>query len=320
MAKRKVVITQNIDENYINAIRELLQDWEVIAGKDSSIWSNHIKDAEIIVGWKKELASSVSEQESKVRWIQTWSAGVDSLPLEKLEARDIQLTSANGVHAYPISETIFALMLSLTRKIPEYVRNQQKKKWDHSGLKLEIHEKTIGILGIGAIGKETAKIAKAFGMRVIGVRNSLKNEENVDKIAVMDELHSVLPECDYVVNTLPLTNNTRNVFGAKEFSLMKISAFFINIGRGETVVEKELIHALQEEQIAGAGLDVFENEPLDQASPLWDMENVIITPHTAGSTEYYDKRVLEDIFIPNLKNYLTESKPFINVVDYGKGY
>jgi phosphoglycerate dehydrogenase-like enzyme len=320
MTKRKVVITQNIAEKYSNELKELLKDWEVITGKDPSVWRDHIKDAEVIAGWKKEIESHVLEQDSKLRWIQTWSAGVDSLPLKKLESQDIQLTSANGVHAYPISETIFALMLSLTRKIPDYVRNQQNKKWDHSGLKLEIHEKTIGILGIGAIGKETAKIAKAFGMKVIGVRHSHKDEEYVDSMAVMDELHTVLPECDYVVNTLPLTNDTRNIFGAKEFSLMKPSAFFINIGRGETVVEKELIHALQEKQIAGAGLDVFEKEPLEETNPLWEMENVIITPHTAGSTEYYDKRVMEDIFIPNLKNYLNENKPSINLVNYGKGY
>src|SRR5690606_3587844 len=217
--------------------------------------------------------------ESKLRWLQSWSAGVNNMPLDEMEKSNILLTSANGVHAYPISETIFALMLGLTRKIHSYVRNQQEKKWHHSNMKLEIHEKTIGIVGVGHIGKETAKIAKAFGMTVLGVRHSGRDEEFVDEMYTTDQLSEVLPRCDYVVLTLPLTEETRHLFGADEFRRMKSSAFFINIGRGEIVVEEELIEALQSGEIAGAGLDVFTKEPLPEDSPLWDFENVIVTPH-----------------------------------------
>jgi phosphoglycerate dehydrogenase-like enzyme len=134
------------------------------------------------------------------------------------------------------------------------------------------------------------------------------------------DLHMILPKCDYVVITLPLTQDTYHLFGAEQFEKMKPSSILINISRGDILVEKELIHALAHKQIAGAGLDVFETEPLQKESPLWELDNVIVTPHTSGSTEYYNQRVIEDILIPNLKNYIKSEPLAINVVDYQKGY
>ncbi|MFJ5758653.1 D-2-hydroxyacid dehydrogenase [Neobacillus sp. NPDC093182] len=320
MQKRKIVITNTLNQDLIEQIKEIIPDWTIIVGKDRDIWQEHLHDAEIIAGWKKGIEKECLAPQSKLKWLQTWSAGVDSLPLESLESKNIIVTSANGVHAYPISESIFALMLGLTRKIHTYVKNQQEKKWHHSGIKLEMHGKTIGIIGIGAIGKETAKIAKAFGMKVLGVRHSGKQQENVDEMYTTEQLDMVLPSCDYVVVTLPLTKDTKHLFDSKKFNLMKPSAFFINIGRGEIVVEDDLITALQNVAIAGAGLDVFEQEPLSVDSPLWEMENVIITPHTAGSTEHYNQRVIENILIPNLRNYISGTLPSVNPVDFSKGY
>ncbi|WHZ04091.1 D-2-hydroxyacid dehydrogenase [Neobacillus sp. YX16] len=320
MQKRKIVITHPLEQNLIDQIKEIIPDWTIIIGKDREIWQEHIHDAEIIAGWKKGIEKDCLTPHSKLKWLQTWSAGVDSLPLETLESRNITVTSANGVHAYPISETIYALMLSLTRKIHTYVKNQRERKWHHSDMKLEMHEKTVGIIGVGTIGKEAAKIAKAFGMKVLGVRHSGKQQEFVDEMFTTNQLDAVLPKCDYVVVTLPLTKETNRLFGAKQFDLMKSSAFFINIGRGEIVVEGDLISALQRGQIAGAGLDVFEQEPLTVDSPLWEMENVIITPHTSGSTEHYNQRVIENILIPNLQNYISGNQPSVNLVDYSKGY
>ncbi|MEH7011635.1 D-2-hydroxyacid dehydrogenase [Neobacillus niacini] len=320
MLKRKIVITNTLNQNLIDQIKEIIPDWTIIAGKDKDIWQDHLYDAEIIAGWKKGIEKECLAPQSKLKWLQTWSAGVDSLPLESLESKNIIVSSANGVHAYPISESIFALMLGLTRKIHTYVKNQQARKWHHSGIKLEMHEKTVGIIGVGTIGKEAAKIAKAFGMKVLGVRQSGKQQEFVDEMYTTNQLDIILPNCDYVVVTLPLTKETKRLFGSKQFDLMKPSAFFINIGRGEIVVEDDLITALQKGIIAGAGLDVFEQEPLSVGSPLWDMENVIITPHIAGSTEHYNQRVIENILIPNLKNYISGTRPSVNLVDFSKGY
>ncbi|MEW9502454.1 D-2-hydroxyacid dehydrogenase [Jeotgalibacillus marinus] len=319
MVKRKLVVTQNLAPLLLDQLHNVVPEWEVIAGRDQSVWKDHVQDAEIIAGWKKEL-NDLLTSESKLKWLQSWSAGVDNLPLETFENRNYLLTSSNGVHANPISETIFALMLGLTRKIHAYVRQQQTKTWHHANLNLELHGKTLGLIGTGAIGKETAKIAKAFGMNVLGVRRSGQQEEFFDEMHTLGELTTILPRCDYVAVTLPLTKETDKLFGQKEFDAMKDSAFFINIGRGEIVEEQVLIKALQEEKIAGAGLDVFEKEPIDDNNPLWELENVIVTPHTAGATEYYNQRVIEDILIPNLQNYVDGEKPAINLVDYEKGY
>ncbi|PKF86439.1 hydroxyacid dehydrogenase [Bacillus sp. BA3] len=318
MPKRKLIISQNLNELLLQKIKELVPDWTVITGRSPEIWRNHIADAEVIAGWKAEM--SVSIDASEVKWIQTWSAGVNALPLENLEQMNVQITTANGVHAYPISETIFALMLALTRKVDTYIKQQQTKTWHHAHMKQEIHEKTIGIIGVGKIGKETAKIAKAFGMTVLGMRHSNKSEEFVDEMFTQKQLNDLLPRCDYIVVTLPLTPETRYMFGKKEFKLMKRSAFFINIGRGNLVIQNDLVQALMDKEIAGAGLDVFETEPLPENSPLWELDNVIITPHTSGNTEFYDQRLIHDIFMPNLKNYLNGKKPTINLLDYKKGY
>jgi phosphoglycerate dehydrogenase-like enzyme len=317
---RKLVITHRIEQNYLQTIKEIIPEWQVIVGNEKADWIEHIKDAEIIAGWKQEIEEECIKGDTPLRWVQNWGAGVNEIPLQDLKTKNIVLTNASGVHAFPISETIFALMLSLTRKIHTYVKNQANKTWHHAHMKLELHHKTVGIIGVGAIGKETAKIAKAFGMTVLGVRRSGLQEEYVDEMYTLEQLNDILPKCDYVVVTLPLTPETRHLFGVEQFNAMKPTSFFINIGRGGTVVESELIEALRAEQIAGAGLDVFENEPLNEESPLWELENVIITPHTSGSTEHYDKRVLEDIFIPNLKDYVSGKKLSINLVDYETGY
>lgn len=315
-----MVVNLDLDEKYIDEIKEVAPDWEIASGKDTDELQEDLKGAEVILHWKKAIEQTVLEQNNQLKWIQTWSAGVNNLPLEQLSERNVSITSANGVHAYPISETIFALMLGLTRKIHTYVRQQQQKQWEHADLKLEIHEKTIGVLGVGAIGLETAKIAKAFGMKVLGVRHSGKGTDYVDEMYTPNQLSDVLPQCDVVVITLPLTDETTNLFGREQFDQMKNSSILVNIGRGPIVKEDELVEALQSGKIAGAGLDVFATEPLPEDSPLWDMENVIVTPHTAGSTEHYTERVVRDVFIPNLKNYLEGEKPSKNLVDYDKGY
>jgi phosphoglycerate dehydrogenase-like enzyme len=317
---KKMVITRNIESQYRDQIQAVIPEWELIVSKDKNIWQEHVKDAEIIAGWQKGLKEYCLDPQSKLKWLQSWSAGVDYLPLEELNSRNIHLTSANGVHAYPITETIFALMLGITRKIHTYVKNQQQKTWHHAHMGQEIHGKTIGIIGVGSIGKETAKIAKAFGMNVLGVRHSGSPVDYVDEMYTPAQLDQLLPNCDYVVVTLPLTKETNQLFGAKQFKQMKSSAYFINIGRGEIVVESELIQVLREGTIAGAGLDVFETEPLSPESPLWEMENVIVTPHTSGSTEHYNQRVVENILIPNLKDYLSGKTPSINLVNFTKGY
>ncbi|MFS0752535.1 D-2-hydroxyacid dehydrogenase [Oceanobacillus sp. 1P07AA] len=317
MTKRSIAINLNLDEQNLQAIQEVVPGWDIYIGKD--IAEEKLNKAEILVHWRESQADKYVKS-NNLKWVQSWSAGVDYIDLDHLKKNDIYLTSANGVHAFPISETIFAYMLGFTRLIHTYIKQQQEKKWHHANLNGEIHGKTISIIGVGKIGKETAKIAQAFNMKVLGVRHSGKNVDYVDEMYTPDDLKHVLEQSDFVVVTLPLTNETRHMFGKEQFNQMKDSAFFVNIGRGPIVDEKALITALQQKEIAGAGLDVFESEPLQSDSPLWEMDNVIITPHSAGATEYYTNRVIQDIFIPNLKTYLDKGAPSINVFQHNLGY
>ncbi|MFU0789639.1 D-2-hydroxyacid dehydrogenase [Virgibacillus proomii] len=320
MTKRTLVINLKLEESLVRTIKQFLPDWNIVAANDSVLLTDDLKQAEIILHWSQKIEPLVLEENKNLKWLQTWTAGIDSLPLPELQQKGIYVTSANGVHAYPISETIFALILGLTRKIHTYVRQQLEKKWYHARLNLEIHHQTMGIIGVGAIGLETAKIAKAFGMQVLGVRHSGKATDYVDKMYKPDQLNVVLPQCDVVVITLPLTKETTYMFTKDQFKQMKDTAILINIGRGPIVKEDDLIQALRQHEIAGAGLDVFTTEPLPEDSPFWEMEQVIITPHTAGSTKHYDERVIKDIFLPNLKRYLQGEVPHMNLVDYEKGY
>ncbi|TVP88710.1 MAG: D-2-hydroxyacid dehydrogenase [Alkalicoccus sp.] len=317
--KKTIIIAQNINEELKKEVEEAAPDYKIIAGKDKSAWEPYINEVEIIAGWKPEMAEALTEK-SPLQWIQTWSAGVDQLPLRDYEQKGYTVTSANGVHAYPISETIFAFLLGWTRKLHTYIRQQEKKTWHHAHLKKEMHEKSILIYGMGAIGTETAKIAKAFGMHVAGVRRTVKNTPYTDEVMAFEEAAAKLTEYDYVVNTLPSTKETKHLFSENIFTQMNPGTFFVNIGRGDTVDEKALINALEKEKIAGAGLDVFTEEPLPEDHPFWTMENVIMTPHTAGSTEKYNERVIRDIFVPNLLAYRKEKELPMNLVDYEAGY
>lgn len=310
-----IVFVHDLKPHHVSAIQSIAPDWKLVFGRDKSLWENELVHAEIVGGWNRHVQEAFLKSPNwELKWLQNWGAGVDVLPLAKFLERGVLVTNASGVHANPISETVVAFMLGLTRKIDTYVRNQSKRVWHHSGLNMEMHGKTVGILGVGAIGEEVARLCKAFGMHVLGVRKSKSPSPVVDEMYSMGELSDVLSKSDYVVNTLPLTDETRRLIGKPEFQAMKKTAFYINIGRGATTDESAMIEALSTGEIAGAGLDVFEVEPLPEQSPLWDMENVIVTPHTSGSTEFYDDRVI-DIFTENLRSYVQGEGLVQNVVD-----
>jgi phosphoglycerate dehydrogenase-like enzyme len=307
------------DEQY-DRIREAAPDWQIIQrSNESSLWKVHLKEAEIVLGWSHSAAEEILAPDSKLRWVQNWGAGVDKMPLNEFARLGVIVTNASGVHAFPISETILAMMMMFARELHTAVRYQGRKEWGDFGSLKEIHNQTVGIIGVGAIGEETARLAKAFGMKVFGVRMSGRPSLHVDRMFDISGLKEVLKESDYVVVTLPLTSETRHMFGRSQFRLMKSTAYFINIGRGGTTDTNALVEALQEKTIAGAALDVFEQEPLPLENPLWGMDNVIITPHNAGSTAQYDSRAM-DIFLCNLQDYVEGRAPSVNRVDLEKQY
>jgi phosphoglycerate dehydrogenase-like enzyme len=259
-------------------------------------------DVLVISGlWKNDLV----DRAKKLRYVQSIGAGTDQFARELLGARGIRLASARGVNARAVAEHAIALMLAVARRLPEARDNQAKRVWrdmigDPSVREDELGGKTVVIVGTGAIGGRLARFAKAFDMHVIGVRRDPSlGKGDADAIHATAELKSLAPQADYLVLTCPLTKETERLVDAEVLGRMKRSAYLVNCARGRCVDEAALQQALKNGQIAGAALDVTAEEPLAPTSPLWSMENVFITPHTAGETRHYEENVL-DILQDNL--------------------
>ena len=256
----------------------------------------------------------------KLAWVHATSAGVTDFA-KILTKTNILLTNSSGVHPIPISETVLGYMLMFSRKLNLFYRNQiESKKWTRDRVNLrgeELAGKTVGIVGYGRIGSEIGKICAAVGMKVAVFKHDNK-VDNKSADYVTSDLNELLSASDFIVDALPLTPETQGYFDKNKFEQMSESAYFINIGRGKTVVEKDLIKALKNGIIAGAGLDVFEVEPLPDSSPLWNLPNVILTPHISGWSPNYANRVI-NIFCDNLKAYL-ENQTMPTLVDKNRGY
>lgn len=277
------------------------------------------------------------EQAPRLKWVQLSSAGADHLLGKPIMQSDIAITTASGIHAIPIAEYVFGSMLAFARRFHLTFPLQQKHEWPTgrwSTLRgTELRDATIGIIGYGSIGREIGRLAKAFGMRVLASkRNPAKRDDagyripgagdarmdHVDEVFGPDELERMVSACDYVVVALPLTPETRGIVSESVIRAMKPTAYFVNISRGEVVDEEALIRALRDGGIAGAGLDVFWQEPLPPDSPLYDLPNVILTPHISGATKAYNDRAT-DLFAENLRRYLA-GEPLLNLVDKTLGY
>lgn len=301
-------------------IRRAAPGRTIIFGRTADIEPGVYREAEVVCGWNAQAAELCLQEGAKLRWVQTWSAGIDSLPLGKLRQRGVLLTDAAGVHSIAVAETALAHMLGLTRGIHTAVRSQTAGEWHRPSALPELYGKTALIVGAGAIGNRIAELARAFGMRPIGIRRTPAPHPAYERVDGMDRLDEAIAESDYIVNVLPDTPETRGVFDGARIGRMKPTAFFINVGRGSSVVTEALVAALRERRIAGAGLDVFEEEPLPAGHPLWELDNVILTPHTAGHTNRLKERVAE-LFAANLEIYMRgETDRLINLVNYDKGY
>lgn len=241
----------------------------------------------------------------RLRYIQAISSGYNYIDIEAVKARSIYLCNAGGVNSNAVSEHAFALLLGFTRRLHLARDDQNQHHWRGMGKTKsdredELPGKTMLIVGLGNIGARTAHLARAFGMKTIGIKRTIGGFEGlVDEIYPTSELHQHLPRADVVVLTCPLTDETANLMDADAFSAMKPSAYLINVARGGCVDQTAMIAALEDKKLAGAGIDTFVVEPLPEGSPLWDMENVIITAHTGGETRQYEINVV-DLLIENL--------------------
>ncbi|MEZ5926744.1 MAG: D-2-hydroxyacid dehydrogenase [Hyphomicrobiaceae bacterium] len=261
--------------------------------------------------------NSLLDRMPQVRFIQLCSAGYDHFDIEALRARGIRLANAAGANANAVSEHAFALLLALTRRMAEARDNQVKRHWrgmisELDGREDELAGKTMLVVGLGRIGRRIARIAKAFDMRVLGIRRTPGTLPEVDHIGGPGDLRALLAGTDVLVLACPLSAETRGLIDAEMLTAMKPSAYLVNVARGPVVDEPALISALAEHRIAGAGIDVTAVEPLDATSPLWSLDTVVLTPHTAGETRRHEANVIE-LLIGNLGR-LERGEPLLNGV------
>ena len=281
-------------------------------------FQKRVGEADVVVAsgmWKNDMIPLAKN----LKFIQSISAGMDQYSKEQLGARGVRLCSASGVNARAVAEHAVALMLAIARRLPEARDNQHKKFWrgmigDLTQREDEIGGKTVLIVGTGNIGGHLAKLCKAFGMKVIGIRRDPKQGTNgADSIHGMADLVKQVPQADYVVLACSLTPETTGLMSAAAFAAMKPSAVFVNVARGKVADEAALIATLKAGSIAAASVDVTAEEPLPASSPLWDLPNVFLTPHTAGETRAYEDNVI-DILLENLEHLLRGDKTLRNQV------
>ena len=235
-----------------------------------------------------------------LRWLHTFSAGVDHPWFQALRARGVRLSTSSGAQAVPIAHTVMLYLLALSRDFGRWQDAQRRRAWEQRDLR-DLQGLTLAVVGLGPIGLEVARLGAAFGMRVIGARRTPTGSEPCETWP-LSRLDALLEVADAVVLALPLTDETRELIRADRIARMKRGAWLINVGRGALVDEPALVAALQSGALGGAGLDVFAVEPLPPESPLWSLPNVIVTPHNSGDTPSNLPRACE-IFLDNLSRY-----------------
>jgi len=327
---RKLLIgTANLDiwiapDWFSERLRTEFPQFEVVRLQQLEELDREIVDAEIAM--TVMLRPEQFRLAKKLRWIHSSAAAIHQLLFPELVNSNVLLTNGRDVHGPAVAEQAMGVIFALAKRIPQDVRFQQRRVWgqmtiwrEYSGPQ-ELAGLTLGIVGLGAIGRNLARHAACFGMKVVAVREhaDLPKPDFVEQIFPSSRLNAMLAVADYVVIAAPVTPSTQAMIGHEQLAAMKPNAFLLNVSRGALVDESALIQTLQLRKIAGAGLDVFEKEPLPDDSPLWDMENVLITPHTAGMNAKMWEQQFE-LFSENIRRYLA-GQPLLALVDKKAGY
>jgi phosphoglycerate dehydrogenase-like enzyme len=296
---------------------------EVVQRKEYEGIETDLRDAEIAITWS--LRPEQLKVARKLRWIHSPAAAVHLLMIPEIIDSDIVVTNAGSVHGPVVAEHVMAQVLALAKRLPSALRYQQRHRWAQDELwsesphPREIAGATLGLVGLGSIGAQVVHRATALEMRVIAVReHPQKPSPGVAEVFGPDQLEALLRQSDFVVLAAPLTPRTRGLMDAVRLAQMKPQAFLVNVSRGPLVDEAALTAALRGGQIGGAALDVFAKEPLPPDSPLWDLDNVLITPHSAAFTDKLWERHYS-LIAENLRRFLAGA-PLLNVVDKAKGY
>ena len=318
---RKVVARLD-GQDRLTALQAAAPGVEIVAVESAEGAAGEIADAQALLGFCNE---EILSRGAQLHWIQVYSAGIDRcVGNPSLHTGDKVMTNAQRIASPALAETAIALMMALVRGLDLYHANQLRGSWQRDvGLAstdfMELEGRTALVIGLGGIGTQTARRAHALGMRVVATRNSRREgPEYVDYVGLADEALKLAREADVVINTAPLTEGTRGMFDAEFFEAMKPTAYFISVGRGASTVTDDLVAALNDGKIAGAGLDVTDPEPLPEGHPLWTAPRVIITPHTAGRSDRGRERLFL-LVAENLRRYAA-GEPLLSVVDIERGY
>ncbi|QAR35555.1 phosphoglycerate dehydrogenase [Latilactobacillus curvatus] len=314
-----ILAAETIPEQHVKAL--IAQGLTIIALAD--LKPSQLGSIEIMFGWNKDVGPKIlAEPGNQLKWIQTASSGVDYLPLATLAKQGVLVSNARGMHAKPIAQTALSYILYFTRGIYQSLPAQAAHQWEHHAIgeqMTNLEHRTLLIFGTGQIGEEIAKYAHVMGMHTIGVNRHGKPVANFDQILTDTDYEQALPQADFVINVMPLTPVTNRFFDTTFFTQLHRGAYFFNLGRGASVDEAALMHYLQSGHLAGAAIDVAQNEPLPSDSPLWATPNLIIMPHVSGYIADIHERLFK-IFDQNLPSYLDKGELPVNPVDLSAGY
>jgi phosphoglycerate dehydrogenase-like enzyme len=303
----------------LDAIRDLT---DVVIGDSAAALSDAAPRADALLAWvhKKEEVEALFPKLSRLRWMHLRWAGLDGFLFPALAESNVTLTNSSGVYSQSLGEFVIAGALFFAKDIRRLINNQAEQKWDPFTM-LELRGATMGIVGYGDIGRACASRAHALGMRVVAQRRHPERSSDdlfLDKTFGPGQLIEMIGECDYLVASAPLTNETRGLIGDAEIAAMKPTAVLMNVGRGPVIDEPSLIRALQSRRIRGAALDVFTHEPLPPDSPFYGFDNVLLSPHCADNTPTWNEEAME-LFLMNFHRFVN-GEPLKNVVDKHAGY
>ncbi len=315
--EENVVVTEGFTQEHLSKIQAVSEEMDIVVPQSEEETRAEMRETEVVFGdFSREMFDAARE----LKWVQSIGSGIDGMLFEGFVESDVILTSAKGTVGNHLADHAWALLLALTRGIHTALREKnwrvrmpiRARSWELAGM-------TLGVFGLGGTGVEVARRAQGFGMRTLALdTEEVKKPPFVEEVWTPDRFYDLLEESDVVVICLPLTDETRGIFDAKAFRHMRDHALLINVTRGDIVDGPSLLEALESGGIGGAGLDTSPGEPLDDDHPLWNMENVVVTPHTAGGSPVRVARIV-DVFCDNLRRYL-DGRPLTGVIDKRKGY
>lgn len=319
MAAFTLLVLGNPAAPHLKRLARLPEATRIVAGETAEAFAHAVGEAEIVLcgGTSRDLLRTLLPQMPRLRWIHALAAGLDGLLFPELIGSPVPLTNSRGVFAPSLGEFCIAGMMWFAKDLRRMLRQQEAAVWDSFDVDM-LEGKTLGIVGYGSIGRESAQRAAALGMRVLALRNNPRPDPHAHSVYGLDQLTTVLDRADYLLVAAPLTPETRGMIGAAQLARLKPEAVVINLGRGPVIDEAALAEALAARRIRGAVLDVFEAEPLPPESPFWKLDNVLLSPHCADHVPGWMESAM-DLFIENFRRF-EHGAPLENVADKSKGY